>query len=270
MARKKTSKKLPPVKPKKRQKAVVPPVQTEPEIKPEPKPETVGADEDFFADPRRERALDMLLNGMPKKHIADTLGVHRNTINNWCSDSRFVEAANKRVREHQASKRLRRMMATGAITDVTEGLTAKAITVIQKHMEDGKTVLDKEVGQGMRFFRELAYEYRAFREEERKDFGDDIKRVQVQGSHNVTGEITVVQSVDNIPFRDYMKKAIDDGVIDVEEIQGDNNGQLLLKAAEHMLVDTDLLEDIEREDREAEAVTRGEESLTKKDPMVHR
>lgn len=224
--------------------------------------------DDFFADPRREQALDLYITqGMDKSTIAKRVGVHRNTINNWFADSRFIEAANRRVREYQASTRLRRTMATGAITNVVEMLAAKAVSEVHTTLTTpGSKLADVEKGK-ISFAREMMFEYREMRGQERIDFGDDIKRVHVQGQHNVTGEIAVTHSVDSTPFRDYIRKAIDAKVIDVNALEGETQGQLLLKAAEHMLVDTDILDEIEREDLEADAAMQGVEVLKKKDPI---
>lgn len=221
----------------------------------------VPATEDFWADPRREQALKMFLNGTPKTAIATRIGVHRNTINNWCSDSRFVAELNQRMREHVSAKRVRRQMATNVINDVNERIVVALGTKIEKELKiDAETGVPSGVidGKELRSYREMSYEFREMREQERHDIGDDIKRVSVNSQHTITGDVNVTHhGVNDTPFADYVKRAIDENTIDVDAIDvEDNNGQFLLKAAEHVLVDTDVLDRINEEDKATEEANR--------------
>lgn len=233
--------------------------------KPEPKPsddaQPVPATEDFWADPRREQALKLFLNGMPKMQIATRLNVHRNTINNWCADSRFVAELNQRMREHVSAKRVRRQMATNIINDANE----RIVVALGKKLESELAIDDDGLPTKMwtddkllRRYREMSYEFREIREQERHDIGDDIKRVSVNSQHTITGDVQVNHhGVNETPFADYVKKAIDEDVIDAEIIEGDEtDGQLLLKAAEHLLVDSDVLERINEEDKAVEEASK--------------
>ena len=231
-----------------------------PETKPVDDAQPVPSTEDFWADPRREQALKLLLGGMPKTGVANKIGVHRNTINNWCADERFVSELNQRMREHVSAKRVRRQMVTNLINDANE----RMVVALGKQLEDSLAINDDGVAtktiddKNLRRYRELSYEFRETREQERHDIGDDIKRVSVNSQHTITGDVQVTHhGVNETPFADYVKKAIDDDVIDVEELDNTNsNGQLLLKAAEHLLVDSDVLERINEEDKAAEEAAK--------------
>lgn len=210
-------------------------------------------------DPKREEALEMILDGMSKSQVAKHLGVHRNTVNNWCADARFITEANHRMNEHKAGKRIRRLRTTNIINDKIEKITLALVTKVE-----GDLKIDKVTGkpQGkltddnfktLRMFREMASEFRDFREEERKDFGDDIKKVAINSHQTITGDVHVQHTgVNDTPFVDYVRKSLHERAIDVNAIEipeGASEGQLVLKAAEHLLVDTDLLDEINEEDK---------------------
>lgn len=216
--------------------------------------------EDFWADERRSKCLDMVLIGTPKAVIARELEVHRNTINNWCQDPRFIAEANQRVREHQSSKRLRRMMTTNQINDRVERvLNAATREMAEKVTDDGKFKAGQRIsGEEMRTMREIAYEYRAFREEERKDFGDDVKKIAMQSQHTLTGDVHVTHSINDTPFKEFFKQAVERKIIDVESIEGETQGHLLLEAATQVMQETDILDIIEEEDRASEALVANE------------
>lgn len=217
-----------------------------------------STEEDFFADPDRQRCFDLVVAGVSKAAIARELNKHRNTINNWCADPRFIAAARQWMREHQSAKRQRRMVTTNVINDKIEDLVLGQVKKLELQAQNPKTPIK---GEDIRTMRELAYEYRSFREEERKDMGDDVKRVSVNSnhSHTLTGDVQVTHSVSNTPFKAFVKQQMDSRIIDVEALDAPNQGALLLQATEHILADSDLLDQIDAEDRENEALLAAEQ-----------
>jgi hypothetical protein len=214
----------------------------------------------FEADERRGQAVDLFLQGMSKAAIARQLRVHRNTVNNWFADARFAAEAERRVREHKSTKRMRRTFSNSLIVDRVERLVHHQLGKLEKDMEEDKQLS----GDELRRFRELAFDLRQHREEERKDFGDNIKRVDISGthSHSITGDVQVVHSISNTPFKEFFQKAIADDVIDVNAIDaadGGDKSKVLLQLAEVVLADTDLLDAIEDEDKERDAASRSSE-----------
>jgi hypothetical protein len=209
--------------------------------------------------PQQERALNLLLRGVPRQQVAEETGVHRNTIGNWCKESAFALELATRLREHQASVRIRRTRDVNNLNDrltvVTSGLL-KNVESKLKIDDKGRVHIDRKdekvLGISIRMFRELGYELREFRETERKDMGDDIKKVDIRNNTTVTGDLNVQHSnLDSMLFADYMKRAIGEKIIDVDSIDApdENPERLLLKAAERVLVDTDLLDRIAEEDK---------------------
>jgi len=217
-------------------------------------------------DPRREQALEMILDGMSKSAVAKALPCHRNTVNNWCADARFVAEANARMNEHKAGKRIRRLRTTNLINDKVEKVSLALIGKIESAIIDpktGKAVSDipESINKTMSLFRQMAYEFREIRGQERIDYGDDVKKVAINSTQTITGDVHVTQhGVNDTPFADYVRKSLANRSIDVEaiEVKGDaTGGQLLLRAAEHLMVDTDLLDEINEEDKLAEEASRG-------------
>jgi len=241
-------------------KPPAPPIDVEPIAQVSAQPSEV----DWWAeDPRREQLLEMILDGMSKSYAAKQLKpqVHRNTVNNWCADPRFISEANARMNEHKAGKRIRRLRVTNIINDKTEKITLALATKLEGDIIDAATgkakdKIDDSVKGTLSVFRQMAYEFREMRGQERIDYGDDVKKVAVQSQHTITGDVHVNHTgLNDTPFVDYFRRSLQNRVIDVESIEmkpGENEGQLLLKAAEHLMVDTDLLDEINDEDKKLE------------------
>jgi hypothetical protein len=225
--------------------------------------------EDFWADPKREEALKLIMFGMPKQQVAKQLDVHRNTINNWCADTRFIAALNQRMNEHKAATRVRRLRATNTMNDKIERVTMALLTDVEETLkidkDTGKPNINdsdrEKLGKGLRLFREMNFEFRETREQERKDYGDDIKKVAVNQQTTITGDVNVQHhGVNDTPFADYVRKAMHDKAIDAVAIELPNNapdGALMLKAAEHVLMDTDFLDKLAEEDKMQEEMANG-------------
>jgi len=229
------------------------------------KTEVLTEEEAFWAeDPKRAQAVTLLLQGNNKSPVARQLGVHRNTIDNWCKNVYFATEMAKLHREHVSSKRQQRLKSTNLVNDLNERVTIALGRRIEKALaikEDGLPTAmfdDKD----LRRYREMASEFRETREHERIDIGDDVKNINInsQTRHTITGDVHVTQhGVNETAFTDYVRKALDTKVIDVKSIDvsaSEGEGQLLLKAAEHLLVDTDLLDQINAEDMAAEEASK--------------
>lgn len=206
------------------------------------------AAEDWWDD-QKEQALDLVLQGLSKSAIARQLGVHRNTINNWCAHPKFIAEGNQRLREHVSAKRQRRMVETNLFGDRLARLAAHQVEKLEEDMKQNRAL----GGDDLRRMRELMFEYRAFREEERKDFGDDVKRVSVTSTNttSITGDVNVRHTVAATPFGEFVKQAMDEGAIDAEAIEsadGESKGKQILELAERVLTDTTLLDALQDEE----------------------
>lgn len=219
--------------------------------------------DDFWADEKKDKALLCLLGGMSKSATAKHVDVHRNTIDNWCKDTRFATELEKRMREHMGAKRVQRLKSTNLLNDKVERVALSLASQIEHDLDIDKTTgrpakgITKELERTMRTFREMSYEFRENREQERKDFGDDVKKVAINSNTTITGDINHKHStVNKTPFADYMRSALANKVIDAKHIEvkeGDNNGQLLLKTAEALLIDSDLLDQLHAEEETDES-----------------
>jgi len=188
----------------------------------------------------RERCLDYLLAGMPKRQIARELGVHRNTVNNWTARPEFIHEARKRFDEHVNSTRVRRLMETNSFT-------SRIAKMISKHLDAAETKGDAtEMRRAMEWMRE----YRQFRDQERQDTGDNVQRVQHSGGLLVGGEGEMHHTTHKASFKDFLESMIDDGVVDTDAIEIDTPpGEVIRQVVQQSLTDGGLLDTINEEDK---------------------
>ena len=208
---------------------------------------------------KKEKALELILVGLPKVQIARQLDVHRNTINNWTGHPVFIARAQQQLREHAATTRTRRMMETTSMANRVAKLAQKALQRAEDSIEEDE---DGDVDLGaLSAARQWMAEYRLLRGEERTDFGDDVKRVEHRGAfaHVVGGEVEVKHTTHDASFKDFLHSQLSGGIIDVDaiDIEGSTDEAVVLaEAVQHALIDGDILDIIDEEDRELEEATR--------------
>lgn len=76
---------------------------------------TAVAEKQWEWTEQRERACELLSLGVPKVHIASTVGVHRNTISAWCNVPEFIQRAAQLCRQRDDEKRLQRQRAAARL-----------------------------------------------------------------------------------------------------------------------------------------------------------
>lgn len=200
--------------------------------------EKAASDDTWTWTPEREKCLDRVLAGWPKKQIAEDLGVHRNTISNWCAHPEFQARVREQQGEHQLATRQRRLRETNMFTDRLARLASKQLDAVEKFPMDDRAI---------RRARDFLTEYREFREQERIDSGENIQRHQ----HAVIGEVNHNVQVTSQSFKSFLEDAITSGVIDVEAIDTSDAHALMTSLTQQALLETDLLDRLTEEEARA-------------------
>ena len=78
-------------------------------------------------DPRWSRAVDLLLEGLPKIQIARLCGVSRNTITAWTQHADVLREIQRRLDEREVEVRLRRSHQTTRYADRVRQLAESAL-----------------------------------------------------------------------------------------------------------------------------------------------
>jgi hypothetical protein len=177
----------------------------------------------------KEQCLTLALAGWPKLRIAAHIGVNRNTVTSWCQAPEFVDRFHSEQEEHQLVTRQRRLREANRFADRLAAVAAKALDVAEKNPQHTAS----------RFAaRDWLSEFRAFRNEERTDSGENVQR------HEVIGAVQHQHQLTNQSFKGFLTKAIDAGVVDAEIIEGDNVQEVLVTAVRDALVDSDALDEL--------------------------
>lgn len=199
----------------------------------------------------RLRCVDLMIAGIPKTTIARELKVHRNTIGKWTSNPTFISKLRADLNEHVGVTRQRRLMETNNLNNKLSKLASNAVDrvlALEEKIEAGETVDAKKVGNAIRNMREYFHEFRAFREEERKDVGDDVKRIETRGTMHFSGEMNVNHTTNDTAFSDFLADNLEKGIIDADILEEVDSTKVLPKAVEHVLIETDILDIIDEED----------------------
>lgn len=200
----------------------------------------------FEGDPKREKALELAFGGASNKLIATQLDVHRNTVSNWRDNPYFMEALAKLHGDRLGAMRARRAQQTSNFADRLAALADNALTTIEQKVKTGNPVAlsDRQT------LRDWMQEYRATRQEERIDSGDNGVRVQHSGvvGVGVFGEVNHTHSIKGSSFKEFTSKALRSKVIDIKAIE-ESKEEPLVALVEAVLGDTDLLDIIQEEDR---------------------
>lgn len=195
------------------------------------------SEENWEWTPEKEQCLELFLKGVSKLQIAKTLGVHRNTVNNWCSNPAFVAEASDRVAEHKLNSDLKHTRVADVLTDTAAKNAIRSAAALDKDP-------DSEVAR--RRFREFSQEWRDLVRAEREVLGLNVQRIE----QRTVGVVRVEKSVS---FKGALTEAVKKGVIDAEAI---SKGTTLdaVRAGVHALLsegDGALLTEIHEADEKA-------------------
>jgi len=199
--------------------------------------ETAAQEDEAWAwTPEREKAVQQVVAGIPKTQIADKLGVHRNTVNNWCKHPEFVARVRELTDDRVNTTRQRRHVETQLFTDKIAKAAHTMLDVAIKNPKDGTAV---------RAAREWLGEYRSFRAEERIDTGDNVAHVK----HEHEGSVNHSHTLSTKSFKGFMQEALGSNIIDAECIEANDVHGIILQATQQALVEGTLLDDLAEEER---------------------
>lgn len=170
--------------------------------------------------PTQEKAVELLLVGLPKTQIAAQLRVNRRTILRWTKDPVFIAEYNLRHNDHVATTRQRRLRESNMFADRVSKLASNALKDVEAKPNDPIAHNTAQSWFG---------EFRAWRDQERQDFGDNVRHHHVSGAVavGVVGRVEHVHASTQIDFSEYLVQAIDDGIIDVDSIDMDHPEQMV-------------------------------------------
>ena len=190
----------------------------------------------------KRKAIKLILQGRSNVQIAKELGKHRHTIRRWKETDEFRAETLRQAHEYANQKRFKRVYETGAMTDSVARHAVKTLTKLEKN----RKVSGAEFSRALSFLRE----YRAFRAEERQDFGDNVQRMEVGGGFTVgiTGESGAPKTVTGEQsFKDFLQKSA--ASMPKRVIQGVTTpAEALVAVTREALKNTDVLDKLHEED----------------------
>lgn len=193
----------------------------------------------------KRKAVRLILEGKQVKEIAKDCDIHRNTVRNWMQAPEFVTTLMTRLEEFKVSKRFARLKLTSKTVDnigtiIEDMLEQRASGEVP---EDEFNLYDYDSLSGW------LKEWRAMRQEERKDFGDHVEKIEkrigvhIEGGIGLFGQVNHTHTHD-VSLVDAMKQAIPVGtVIEAESIEEATGDALMIAATHEGLLDTILEEE---------------------------
>lgn len=192
----------------------------------------------------RERAFQMVLQGIPQHQVAAELGRDRHTVARWAEDERFeTRLYDENVARFKASRQ-RRSMQTLRLTDKAERLAGKMLDKAIDLAERGKDDLGTRLAA-----RDWLQEFRENSRREDEIYGLDKQRVDV----NVSGEVQHKHrgKVD-VSFKAFLSTSLRNMGVDpdAEEVDAGRADEALVAITERALMEGSFLDDlVEREEK---------------------
>ncbi|WP_176546437.1 phBC6A51 family helix-turn-helix protein [Priestia megaterium] len=98
-----------------------------------------------YLNEQHYQAISLLLEGKKNQEIAETLGVHRNTVTNWTKDDAFQAELRKAATRH-SQHRLGELISRMYEVAINEGSAAMAKLILQSQgMLSEKHIVEREV-----------------------------------------------------------------------------------------------------------------------------
>lgn len=195
----------------------------------------------------REKALDMLFSGASKAKIARELKKNRETIVLWTQNPWFSAKLQERLGSHVAETRVRRLRQTTLFADKSAAKLATAYNKADSRDPERRAEGLVEIGL-------FSDQFRKWREQERADFGDDVRKTRSEVL--VAGGLEVKST--QVSLVTFLERKLDDGAIDVSALQQDGDPVHLLSSVvqQALLASPDVLEEMMEEDKAALAEAR--------------
>jgi len=207
-------------------------------------PDDVPPPKDLWWTDEREKAFQMVLQGIPQHQVAGELGRDRHTVGRWMEDERFeVRLYEENVARFKASRQ-RRSVQTLRLTDKAERLAGKMLDKAIDLAERGEDQLGVRLAA-----RDWLQEFRENSRREDEIFGLAKERVDVnvhgQVQHNHKGKVGVT-------FKAFLATSLQGmGVALDAEVDGSRADEALASLAERALAEGTFLDDlVEREKKD--------------------
>jgi len=190
---------------------------------------------------KKRRAVKYILRGWSDVRIAKELGIHRMTVKRWKDTGEFRAAVIADAHDYAQRIRFKRVHETGVFADQFAVQLAKNLEELGTQ-DDGPSQLQLNTLQA------FAREFREFREHERADFGDNVRRIEgnftigALGSTDPTAIAAGAQS-----FKTFVEENMDkipSGLIE----RARNSGEALVLATRALVQETDIIDQIYGED----------------------
>jgi hypothetical protein len=193
----------------------------------------------------REKAFEMVLQGIPQHQVARELGRDRHTIARWLEDERFEGRLYDENMARFRASRQRRSVQTVGLTDKAQRLAGKMLDKALELAEKGKDDLGTRLAA-----RDWLQEFRENSRREDEIYGLDKQRVDV----NVRGAVEHRHKgkVD-LSFKTFITTSLRNMGVDpeVEEIDPGRADEALVGVTERALMEGSFLDDlVEQEKRD--------------------
>jgi len=192
---------------------------------------------------RKRRAVDLLVRGWSVRRIGEEIGASYVTVQRWKSSPEFVTAVLTRARDYVQRTRFKRVHETGLITDHLLAQIARCFA----RLNDGGLLTQAEVNRLAMLLRE----YRAFRSEERDDFGDDVRKVEGHFAFGITQPIRPSgERIGDMSFKQFFEANSDKIPTEVFE-RSKTVAEALVLATRELIKNTDIVDQLFDEENEA-------------------
>lgn len=192
---------------------------------------------------KKRKAVRYVVRGWTDIRIAEDLGVHRNTIKRWKDTAEFRAAVLTEANEYTQRTRFKRVHEAGVFADQFGTQLAKTFKELNE-LKDGKISQVQ-----LNALQALTRGYSEFRNHERSDFGDNVRRVEGNftiGALNSTDP--AASAAGAVSFKRFIEEnvsKIPKGLIE----QSRSPGEALVLATRALVQSTDILDKIYEEDK---------------------
>lgn len=201
-------------------------------------------------DKRKSKAVDLTLKGASVRAIAQELGVHWNTVQTWRSHPEFQQRLARLAREYAQTTRFRRVHETGVFTSAISRQLVKVLDRLENAAES--------VPQDVHLLQVFLREFRAMRQCESQDFGDNVQRYEgAIHVHGLGSEASRPMGSQEETFERFLDRA--EVKVDRKVIDSAATPQEALQALiEQVIEGTDLVDQVQEEDlAQAESEKKG-------------